>query len=86
MNDDNSESRNTSGPAMSVGRPHLPSTTSPPMGGVSLPSGNNLGVRITSGATQLTRMPCGPHSAAIARDNDISPALAAPYAAWRAAP
>ena len=33
MNDDSSESRNTSGPAMSVGRPHRPSTTSSPMGG-----------------------------------------------------
>ena len=60
MNDDNSDSRNTNGPAMSAGLPHRPSTTSSPIGG---PSGGmsiaatSRGVRMTSGATQLTRMP-----------------------------
>src|SRR6476469_184393 len=44
-----------------------------------------LGVHTTPGDTELTRIPLGPSSTAAVRTSDMSPALAAPYGAWRGA-
>ena len=47
---------------------------------------NDLGVRTVPTATTLTRIPCGPHSRAMVRLNDSSPAFAAEYAPSSGAP
>ena len=45
-----------------------------------------MGVRMTPGVTQLTRMPLGPTSFAVAFVSPITPAFAAEYAASQLAP
>ena len=85
MKAERSDTRKTRAPAMSSGTPRRPTARRllrAKSGGSGTPlrsrAATTRGVSIMSGATELTRMPWGPHSIAMVRASAITPALAAP--------